>query len=271
MTATSAAPAASATARLHGRALITGGTSGIGLAFADALAARGSDIVLVARNRERLRDTAARLSAAYGVEVETIVADLATVDGVRAAVERLTADTESVEILINNAGHGLHVSLLSSDSGPIESAHALMIGAVHTLAAAAGRSMKGRGHGVIVNVASIAGMIPMGAYSAIKAWVTTYSESLALELADSGVQVTTLLPGWVHTEFHDRAGIRTGSVPAALWLDADRVVAECLRDVERGRLRSLPSRRYALLAFLAQHAPRPLVRRVTTAILGGRK
>jgi len=98
-----------------------------------------------------------------------------------------------------------------------------MVGAVLALGGAAGRAMKARGHGVIINVGSVASLLPMGAYSAIKSWVATYSESLALELTGTGVVVTTLLPGWVRTEFHQRAGIRTDAIPWVLWLDADRV------------------------------------------------
>src|SRR5690606_15696744 len=103
-----------------------------------------------------------------------------------------------------------------------------------------------------------------------KAWVETYSESLSLELAGTGVQATALLPGWVRTEFHERARIRTNAIPSFLWLEADRVVADALADVDRGKVRSVPSTRFRVLAFLAQHAPRPLVRRATALIRGGR-
>ncbi|MFC7404509.1 SDR family NAD(P)-dependent oxidoreductase [Georgenia alba] len=265
-----AAGAETAVSLLRGRALVTGGTSGIGLAFARALASRGCDLVLVARDEARLRKTSDQLRWRYGVAVETLVADLSRREDVSAVAERLIDPDTPVEILVNNAGKGVHVPLLAEDTGELEHANDLMIRAVLVLGGAAGRAMKDRGHGVVINVASVASLIPMGAYSAIKAWVRTYSDSLALELAGTGVQVTTLLPGWVRTEFHDRAGIRTGSIPDALWLDADRVVEECLADVENGRVRSVPSKRFATLAFLAQHAPRPLVRRATAMIKGGR-
>ncbi|MFD1505532.1 SDR family NAD(P)-dependent oxidoreductase [Georgenia yuyongxinii] len=256
---------------LRGRAMVTGGTSGIGLSFAHALAARGCDLVLVARDTARLEKTAEQLRWRYGVDVEPLRADLADRADVDTVAARLVDEDRPVEILVNNAGRGLHVSLLDADTAVHESALDLMVRAVMVLGGAAGRAMRGRRHGVIINVSSVAGLIPMGLYSAIKSWVRTYSESLALELSGSGVRVNTLLPGWVRTEFHDRAGIRAGSVPGALWLEADAVVARCLADVERGRLRSVPSKRFTVLAFLAEHGPRPAVRRVTGLLKKGRR
>ncbi|WP_324650943.1 SDR family NAD(P)-dependent oxidoreductase [Georgenia sp. H159] len=255
---------------LRGRALVTGGTSGLGLEFARALAARGLSLVLVARNPERLEKTADQLRWRYGVEVETLVADLATRDDVDAVAARLSDDASPVDVLVNNAGHGVHVPLLAEDLTEHHRSLDVMVRAVLVLGNAAGRSMVTRGHGAIINVASVAGRVPMGAYSAIKSWVDTYSESLSIELAGTGVQATSLLPGWVRTEFHERAQIRTTAIPDFLWLEADSVVAAALDDVERGKVRSVPSKRFGVLAFLAAHAPRPVVRRATAMIRGGR-
>lgn len=255
---------------LRGRALITGGSSGIGFAFAHALAARGCDLVLVARDRERLVTTADQLRWRYGVQVEMLPADLADREQLAAVADRLSDPDEPVEILINNAGRGVHSRLVTDDTTEHEQAIELMIRAVLVLGAAAATAMSKRGHGVIVNMSSVAGLITMGGYSAIKSWVRTYSDGLSVELAGTGVQVTALLPGWVRTEFHHRAGIRVGSIPSFLWLEADRVVAECLADVEKGRTRSVPSKRYKVLAALAEHAPRPAVRAVTAKLVKGR-
>lgn len=255
---------------LRGRALVTGGTSGLGLQFAHALASRGLSLVLVARDEERLERTAEQLRWRYRVEVETLVADLADRFATAAVAERLTDAASPVEVLVNNAGHGVHVPLLTEDLTEVERSMEVMVHSVLVLGGAAGRAMRGRGHGAILNVSSVAGLIPMGAYSAIKSFVDIYSESLGLELAGTGVRVTSLLPGWVRTEFHERADIRTSSIPDVLWLEPERVVVEALADVERGRARSIPSRRFRALAFLARHAPRPLVRRVTAKIKGGR-
>jgi short-subunit dehydrogenase len=126
--------------------------------------------------------------------------------------------------------------------------------------------MKQRGHGAIINVASIAGQLSMGGYSAMKAWVITYSESLANELHGSGVTVTALMPGWVRTEFHQRASIKSSSIPDSLWLDADYLVRECLKDVARGRVISMPSVRYQPLSWMLRHLPRPTVRSISRRI-----
>jgi short-subunit dehydrogenase len=106
----------------------------------------------------------------------------------------------------------------------------------------------------------------MGAYSAIKAWVITYSESLANELHGSGVTVTALMPGWVRTEFHQRASIRASSIPNALWLDAEHLVRVSLRDVDRGKVISIPSIRYRVLSWLLRHLPRSAVRSIARRI-----
>jgi len=145
-----------------------------------------------------------------------------------------------------------------------------MIRAVLMLGAAAGRPMKERGRGTIINVASTAGFVTMGGYSAIKAWVTTYSEGLANELVGSGVQVTALCPGWVRTEFHERAEIRTSKIPDQLWLDADRVVADCLTDVDHHKVISIPSKRYKALILAARLAPRSVVRAASRRLSSGR-
>lgn len=256
---------------VRGRAMVTGGTSGIGLAFARALAARGCDLVLVARDEARLARTAEQLRWRYGVEVETLAADLSDRAAVDTVVGRLAHETAPVEVLVNNAGHGVHHKLLDPDTFVHETALDVMVRAVLLLGSAAGRTMVGRGHGVIINVASVAGLVAMGSYSAIKAWVRIYSESLSMELRGTGVRATALMPGWVRTEFHDRAGIRASSIPDGLWLDADRVVEHCLRDVEAGKIISTPSKRYAVLSALAAHSPRPMVRTASALINRSRR
>jgi short-subunit dehydrogenase len=251
-------------------ALVTGGTSGIGAAFARALAARGDDLVLVARDAGRLAEMATRLTDAHGVEVEVMSADLGLREDVLRVAARLQSTEQPIDLMVNNAGFGLPYALINADTTPHEHAIDVMIRAVLMLGAAAGRTMKTRGRGTIINVASTAGFVTMGGYSAIKAWVTTYSEGLANELSGSGVQVTALCPGWVRTEFHQRAEIRTSKIPDQLWLDADRVVADCLADVEHHKVISIPSKRYKALILAARLAPRSAVRAVSRKLSSGR-
>lgn len=251
-------------------ALVTGGTSGIGAAFARALAARGDDLVLVARDADRLAEMATRLTEAHGIDVEVMSADLGLREDVQRVAARLQSTEQPIDLLVSNAGFGVRARLVTEDTTPHEHAIDVMIRAVLMLGAAAGRTMKARGRGTIINVASTAGFVTMGGYSAIKAWVTVYSEGLANELDGSGVQVTALCPGWVRTEFHERADIRTSKIPDQLWLDADRVVADCLADVEHHKVISIPSKRYKALILATRLAPRTAVRAVSRKLSSGR-
>jgi short-subunit dehydrogenase len=251
-------------------ALVTGGTSGIGAAFAHALAARGDDLVLVARDAGRLADMATELTAEHGIEVEVMSADLGDRDDVLRVAARLQSTEQPIDLLVSNAGFGVRARLVTEDIATHEHAIDVMVRAVLILGAAAGGAMKARGRGTIINVASTAGFVTMGGYSAIKAWVVTYTEGLANELRGSGVQVTALCPGWVRTEFHERADIRTSKIPDQLWLDADRVVADCLADVARHQVVSIPSKRYKALILAARLAPRSAVRAASRKLSSGR-
>ena len=251
-------------------ALITGGTSGIGAEFARQLAARGDDLVLVARNPDRLAEFATELKERYGVAVETISADLGVREEVLPVAARVASREQPVDLLVNNAGFGLSTRLTAEDTTPLEYGVEVMIRAVLILGAAAGRAMRSRGHGAIINVSSTAGFVTMGGYSAIKAWVTTYSESLAGELGAGGVTVTALCPGYVRTQFHQRASIRTGSIPGPMWVDLDKVVTEALADVAKGKILSIPTRRFKVMIFAARHFPRSAVRAVSRRMASGR-
>ena len=252
-------------------ALITGGTAGIGAAFARALAARGDDLVLVARNAERLSDMATGLKERYAVNVETFVADLAIRADVAGIAERLTSLEQPIDMVINNAGFGVRAKLTDADTTRHEQAIDVMIRAVLMLGAAAGRTMRQRGSGTIINVSSTAGFVAMGSYSAIKAWVTTYTESLANELHGTGVRVTALCPGYVRTEFHERAGINMGSLPQLMWLDADRLVADCLNDAAAGKVVSIPSKRYKVMITICEHLPHRAMRVISRRLTSGRQ
>lgn len=216
--------------------------------------------MLVARGGDRLAATAAELSRHPGVAVETLVADLADKADVLKVAERLGDASRPIDLLVNNAGFGVHTKLLDPDVAAHERALDVMCLAVLVLGGAAGRAMKDRGQGRIINVSSLASWITQGNYSAVKAWVRSYSEGLSNELHGTGVTVTALCPGWVRTEFHDRAGIRTSSIPEWLWVDADRVAAQTLRDADKGVVISVPAKRWKVAKFAATHGPRGAVR-----------
>jgi uncharacterized protein len=247
-------------------ALITGGTSGIGATFARVLARRGYNLVLVARDEERLRAVATDLKATGNGQVEVIAADLAIRSEVERVAERIADASRPIDILVNNAGFGVHSRLSSEDTSVHERAISVMVVAVLVLGAAAARAMTARGSGTIINVSSAAGFITMGSYSAVKAWVTSYSEGLSVELRGSGVRVTALCPGWVRTEFHERAGINAASIPRGLWVDGEHLVESCLRDANRGRVISIPSLRFKLIIWTIRHLPRGAVRAISGAI-----
>jgi short-subunit dehydrogenase len=246
-------------------ALVTGGTSGIGAEFARQLTARGWDLVLVARDATRLDETAARQRAS-GRSVEVLPADLGDRGDVDRVAARLADDSRPVDLLVNNAGFGMHTPLTSTDVAAHDAGFEVMCRSVLVLSGAAARSMRPRGRGRIVNVGSTAGFMTMGSYSAIKAWVNSFSESLSVELRGTGVGVTVLEPGWVRTEFHQRAGIRSSSIPNFLWLSAEQLVSACLRDVDENKVISMPTLRYKVLIGLVRHAPRSAVRAVSGAI-----
>ncbi|SNU00775.1 hypothetical protein SAMN06298212_103128 [Ruaniaceae bacterium KH17] len=250
-------------------AMITGGTSGLGAEFARQLAEKGLNLVIVARDESRLATTATQLRNEYGVQVETVSADLSD----RADVARVSAlfEQQPIEVFINNAGFGIHSPLTATDTAIHERAFDVMIRAVFLLGGAAARAMERRGSGTIINVSSVAGYIRMGSYSAVKAWVTAYTESLAVEMAGTGVTVTNLTPGWVHTEFHERAGISSGSIPAALWTTPANVVSTALRDASRGKLDSTPTASFKVLGLVCRYLPRRTNRWVSGKIAGDRR
>ncbi|SNS20320.1 hypothetical protein SAMN05216276_1005246 [Streptosporangium subroseum] len=241
-------------------ALITGATAGIGAAFARHLAADGFSLVLVARDGERLSAVAEELRLRYGVSSEVLPADLSADEGLEAVEERLR---RGVDLLVNNAGfgHGDASSEVSVD----EERRMLKVHceAVLRLTLAALPGMRKRGRGAVINVASVAAFFPQGTYSASKAWVVSFSESMAAELAGSRVRVMALCPGFVRTEFHDRASIDMSGLPGFLWLSADKVVGEAMRDLARGVWVSVPDLRYKVITRIGTLVPHRLAAEVS--------
>ncbi|MDR3202081.1 MAG: SDR family NAD(P)-dependent oxidoreductase [Bifidobacteriaceae bacterium] len=245
-----------------GTALITGASSGLGLEFAWQLATLRHNLVLVARDAGRLAQHAERIGAAAGVSVEVLPADLADREQTERVAQRLRAKTGPVGLLVNNAGFGPSGSFLELPVEGSERALDVMARSVMVLSHAAANAMTVRGRGAICNVASVAAFTSAGPYSAVKAWVLSFTEGLASELAGTGVTATALLPGLTRTEFHARAGLDYSAYPRAAWLSAADVVATALADVRRGAVVSIPSLRYGVIGRVARVAPRGLVRAV---------
>ncbi|RKE22441.1 SDR family oxidoreductase [Streptomyces sp. TLI_171] len=236
-------------------ALITGATAGIGAAFANRLARDGRDLVLVARDVERLAATAAELTARHGVRVETLAADLATETGIEAVEHRLRDSEQPVDLLINNAGfgnRGAYLDVPVQDEIDMVKVH---IEAVLRLTTAAVPGMRERGFGAVVNVASVAAFVPRGTYGATKAWVVNFTLGIARDLAGSGVRLQALCPGFTRTEFHQRAGMGTSSIPSWGWLTAERVVNDSLADLARNRPLCVPGKRYKAAVAAARLLP----------------
>lgn len=195
-----------------GRALVTGASSGLGRAFVEELAGSGHDVVLVARDRARLEALAAAVRGRFGVRAEVLVADLSVDDDVALVSRRLADEVEPVTLLVNNAGFGLGQDFVAGSLDRELFGLDVMVRAVLVLSHAAARAMRARGRGAIINVASMTSLTAQGTYSAHKAWVRTFSEGLAVELAGSGVTVTVVNPGLIRTEFHERSHVDSSAV-----------------------------------------------------------
>ncbi|NBE53722.1 SDR family NAD(P)-dependent oxidoreductase [Streptomyces boluensis] len=244
-------------------ALITGSTAGIGAAFARRLAADGHNLVLVARDLKRLQEQATELHDRHGIEAEVLSADLATEDGITAVEQRLGDRRNPVDLLINNAGFGNKGRYLEVPMAEELTMVKVHIEAVLRLTSAAVAGMRERGRGGVVNVASVAAFVPRGTYGASKAWVVQFTQGAAKDLAGSGVRMMALCPGFVRTEFHERAGMGTDNIPKWMWLDADKLVAAALTDLARGKSLSIPDPRYKALMGVVKLAPRGLLGGVT--------
>ncbi|WP_093129426.1 SDR family oxidoreductase [Variovorax sp. OK605] len=231
------------TATTQGTALITGASSGIGAVYADRLARRGYDLVLVARNGERLRALADRLVTQTGRKVETLAADLTDAKDL-ARVEAVLRTNAGITLLVNNAGVGATAPLLASDIDKMEDMIALNVNVLTRLTYAAVPAFVARGAGTLVNIASIVAVSPEtlnGVYGASKAFVLALSQSLQHELAGKGVRVQAVLPGATATEFWGIAGLPVQHLPSEIVMTAEDMVDAALAGLDLGEQVTIPS------------------------------
>jgi short-subunit dehydrogenase len=251
------------------RALVTGGSGGIGEALARRLAAQGCHLVLVARTQEALEKLAGELSAAHGVDVEVLAADLSTEAGAAAVEARLAeGGGPPVDLLVNNAGYGSAGQFAELDPARVAGEVRLNVLALVRLTRAAVPGMVDRGAGAVLNVSSVAGLAPipnMATYAATKAFVTSFSESLHEELRGRGVTVTALLPGFTRTGFSARSGFGRSRIPDFAWMDAGRVADDALAATAAGRAICIPGLAWKAVSALSRPLPRSLVRRLMGA------
>jgi len=247
-------------------ALITGSSSGIGAAFASHLAARGYDLLLVARRRDRLEDIAAGLRQSHGINAEILSADLTVDDQLHAVEQRITA-ADNPELLVNNAGFGTRGKFFTVDVDSQDQMHRLHVVATMRLTHAALQGMTARGKGGIINVSSVAAFWQSPgsiSYCATKCWMNSFTEGLALELKSVGspVKVQALCPGYTLSEFHDVAGMDRKLIPSSLWMRADDIVAASLRGLDRGKVIVVPGAIYKVAVFFMKRTPGFVLERV---------
>ena len=243
-------------------ALITGASSGLGAAFASKLAARGCDVLLVARRQDRLAEQARAIEAAHPVHAEILPADLTNESDLHAVEARIAA-APNLEYLVNNAGFGIAGFFHAHPLDGPDQMHRLHVLAPLRLMHAALHGMVARKRGNIINVSSVSGFGQNPgsvSYSATKTWLTSFTEGLYMELRsiDSPVRVQALCPGFTITEFHDVMSFDRKSLPQWLWMSADEVVEASLQALDRGQLIVIPGWRYRLLVALMRAFPRPL-------------
>jgi len=243
-------------------ALITGATAGIGAQYARLLAKEGFDLILVARNKNRLASTAKSLNKEFGVKVEILPADLTKPVQLEKVRKRLSDSRKPIEVLINNAGFGINKSFLVSNLSDEQGLLDVLVTAPMRLTHAVLPIMKERNSGTIVNVSSVASWIAGGSYSAAKSYLTVLTESLHTELRPTKIKISALCPGFTRTEFHERGRMKMNGLPNFMWLSAEEVVGKSWRDVNAGKVISIPGWQYLILSSISRFGPRPMVRRI---------
>ncbi|MDP9143030.1 MAG: SDR family oxidoreductase [Pseudomonadota bacterium] len=229
--------------RSQGTALITGASTGIGATYADRLARRGYDVVLVARDRSKLEQLAAKLRNNYGVDADYVVADL-TVRADLARVEQRLLTDPRITLLVNNAGVAMSGELVDADPDQLETMISLNVLAPSRLARAVLPGFVARGHGALINISSVLALAPEmfnGAYSGTKAYLLNLSLKLQQEVGGKGVRVQAVLPGATRTEIWGRAGTDLNAMPQDMLMDVDEMVDAALAGFDQGETVTIPS------------------------------
>jgi short-subunit dehydrogenase len=236
-------------------AVITGPTSGIGLAYAQELAREGYELLLVGRNEIKLK----QLQLDINAKSEIFVADLS----VQAEILRVGSHLEGlkqIDLLVNNAGFGSSLPFSQNSLAEEIEQMEILMKAVMVLTHATLPKMIKQNSGIILNISSVAAWVPTGTYAAAKSWVTAFTESISAELKGSKVQVTAVAPGFTKTKFFDRSQMKDDDVPKWLWLTPEQVAKESLKDARSGQLISIPGAQYKAMSTVTRSLPRPLVR-----------
>ncbi|HWH32862.1 MAG TPA: SDR family oxidoreductase [Egibacteraceae bacterium] len=255
------------------RALVTGASSGIGRAIALEAAARGADVVLVARRASMLQDVADTVRQAHGRAAEILVADLTAQDGLDAVEARLRDESSPIDLLVNNAGFGTFGTFHRLPVAREDEEIRLNVLALVRLSHAALSAMVPRGHGGVLNVSSSAGFQAMpysATYCSTKAFVNTFTECLHEEAKGAGVHVSALCPGYVRTEFQDVANVSTSVIPKFAWLDVHAVARQGLDAVSGNDALSVTGGLYRAGIALNRLLPRAAVRRIAGAVASRR-
>lgn len=224
-------------------AIVTGASSGIGAVYAERLAARGYDLILVARDAERLRKSASRLTEKHAVAATPLPIDLSKQQDLDLLLRRIRDDND-IDLLVNSAGIGPSGSVIDSDSQSLDRMVYLNVNVLHTLTVAAAKSFADKGSGAIVNIASVVALMPErfnGSYAAGKSFVLSLTQALDVELKPKGVRIQAVLPGFTRTEIFERAGFDAAAIPTGMMMDAGQMVDAALAGFDAGEIVTIPS------------------------------
>ena len=244
-----------------GLACITGASSGIGRAFSQQLAAEGYDLLLTGRRVDKLEQLAQELTEAHGCKVALSVGELRDRAYLRTLAAQLGSEPE-LRILVNNAGYGVPESFGDSEWDTQADLHHVLVTAPLELSHAALPAMRNAGTGAIINVSSLASLVPApgaAVYCASKAFINRFSETLALEEAGNGIHAMTVLPGYVRTDFFRDDPDDAGRAKGFGWLSPEDVAGAALKGLRRGRIQVVPGLRYRLVRALSALLPRPIL------------